>query len=435
MSTIRCTVTNCRCISRALCYVCHENFCREHFDVHDHSYNSLLKSLNDKIKDFDDRLEDFNNEELIENCYEKLDKWRDDCYKTIDQLYAKKCQEIKRRFHENIDRRQERIVQLQTKVTNLLQEEDVTKTSVNSLLIDVEGLEEEMNKLEQIILHIDIQPLILDNKTITIEEINTTHFNLTQITHPYHSIDCSNHLSKPLASNEQYLLIYRMQNLCLIDRELTLVKQVSWSHNRIWDTCWSSTLNCFIILAHYEVYLLNIDNMSIERVETVFRRNWWSCTCSESSLFLSTYEHSSSIMEFCLQPSIEFIKEWKSPLTCRKDEFIKDIVYNNQTIAITIFNKKTFRKRFELKSLRKFDLLWSLDLDIRGECHNTLRCCSLPDNQWLLTDFDNQRLFHIRNDGKLKTIYPYPTTPWYINLFTSNILVISTQTSVNFHKI
>ncbi|UJR24583.1 hypothetical protein I4U23_005958 [Adineta vaga] len=434
MSTL-CAITNCRSVSRALCYVCHASLCREHFDDHDHSYNPLLKSLNNKVKDFDDRLEDLNNEELIENCYEKLDKWRDNCYKTIDRLYEKRCQEIKRRFHENIDRRQERINQLQTKVTDLLQEEDITKTSINLLILDVESLEEEMNKLEQMILHIDIQPLTLDKNMITIEEINTTHFNLTEITHPYYTVDCSNNLSKPLASNEQYLLIYRMQNLYLINRELTPVKQVSWSYGRIWDMCWSSTLNRFIIMAHYKVFLLDTNTMSIEPIETIFRRNWWSCTCSNTSLYLSTYEHSSSIMEFRLQPSIQFVKEWKSPLTCKRDEFIKDIIYNNETIALTIFNKKSFRKRFELRSIRKFDYLWSLELDIHGECHNTLRCCSLPDNQWLVADFDNQRLFHIRNDGKLKTIYPYSTASWYINLFTQNILVIATQKSINFHKI
>jgi hypothetical protein len=188
-------------------------------------------------------------------------------------------------------------------------------------------------------------------------------------------------------------------------------------------------------MAHYEVYLIDANAMLIQRIETILRRNWWSCTCSNTSLFLSTYEHGSSIMEFSFQPSIELIKEWKSPLTCHKDEFIKDIVYNNQTIALTIFNKKYLTKRIDLRSITKFDCLWSLELDIPGQCHNTLRCCSLNDNQWLVADFDNQRLFHIRNDGKLKTIYNYNTAPWYMNLFAPNILVISTQNSVNFHKL
>src|SRR2546430_2270614 len=141
MSTI-CAITRCKRASRALCYVCHQSLCREHFDEHDHSFNSLLKSLNDKVKDIDDRLEDLNNDELIETCYEKLDKWRDDSYKTIDRLYNKKCQEIKERFHENIDRQQEKINQLRSNITQLLQEEDISQKSVNLLKSDFENLEE-----------------------------------------------------------------------------------------------------------------------------------------------------------------------------------------------------------------------------------------------------------------------------------------------------
>ncbi|CAF0805802.1 unnamed protein product [Adineta steineri] len=430
-----CAITNCKSVSRALCYVCHESLCREHFDDHDHSFNSLLKSLNTKVKNFDDRLEDLTNEELIENCYEKLDKWRDDSYKTIDRLYEKKCQEIKQRFHDNLNQRQEKITELQTKITDLLQEEDISRQSINLLIVDVENLEEEMNKLEQTIFHINIHPLILENKSIMIEEINTTHFNLTQISYPYHIIDCSNKLSKPTASNEQYLLMYRMHNLHLINRELLPIKQIAWPHGRIWDMCWSSTLNRFIVMAHFEVYLIDENTMSIERIETILRRNWWSCTCSDTSLYLSTYEQGTSIMEFSLQPSIELIKEWKSPLICHKHEYIKDIVCNNQTIALTIYDKKFLTKRIELRSIKHFDYIWSLKLDIEGECHNSLRCCSLYDNQWLVADFHNQRLFHIRNDGKLKTIYSYKMSPWYITLFGPNILVISTQNSVNFHKL
>jgi len=434
MPTI-CTFSECKRPSRALCYVCHQSLCREHFDKHDHSFNSLLNSLNDKVKDFDDRLDDLNNEELIENCYEILDKWRDDCYKTIGRLYDKKCQEIKRRFHENIDRQQEIINQIHLKIKQLLEEEDISQENVNLLKLDFENVQEEINQLEQTTFQIEVHPLTIDHNLIIIEQINKTHFNLKQISLPHKTIGCSNNLAKPLSSNNQYLLIYRMKNLCLIDRQLTLIKQTPWNYGRIWDMCWSSTLNRFIVMAHYDVYLIDQNTMTIERIQTIPKRNWWSCTCSNTSLFLSTYEYGSSIMEFNLQPSIQFIKKWTSPITCNKDEFIKDIFYNNQSIALTIYNKKYFTKRIELRSLTKFDYLWSLELDIRDQCHNTLRSCSLHDNQWLVADFDNQRLFHITNQGKLKTTYTYNTQPWYINLFNQNILVISTRNSVNFHKL
>jgi hypothetical protein len=281
MSTL-CSFTKCKRASRALCYVCHKSLCREHFDEHDHSFNSLLNSLNDKVKDFDDRLDDLNNEELIENCYQTIEKWRDDCYQIIDRLYKKKCREIKRRFHENIDRQQKKINEIHSNITQLLQEEDISQKNINLLKLDIQNLENDINQLEQTTFQIEVHPLTIENNLIIIEQINTKNFNLKQISYPYQTIDCSKNLTKPLASNNQYLLIYQMKNLCLINRELTLVKQIPWNYGRIWDMCWSSTLNHFIIMAHYQIYLINENTMSIEPIQTISRRNWWSCTCSNT---------------------------------------------------------------------------------------------------------------------------------------------------------
>ena len=97
MSTL-CAFPACKRASRVLCYVCHESLCREHYDEHDHSFNLIINSLNDQLKECDDRLEELNNEELIENYLEKLDKWRDESYQTIDRLYEKKCRELKTTF-------------------------------------------------------------------------------------------------------------------------------------------------------------------------------------------------------------------------------------------------------------------------------------------------------------------------------------------------
>jgi len=430
-----CAITNCKRSPRALCYVCDKSFCREDFDEHDHSFNSLLKLLNNQIKDCNKRLEQFNNEELIENCYEKLDQWREQSYKTIDYLYQKKCQEIQQSFQENIDRQQEKINSLHSQVTQLLQEENITQKSVNLLKSDIANLEEEMNKFQETTFQIEVHPLKIDHHSINIQQINKTHFSFEQISRPYQIINSSNKLSKPLATNNQYLLIYQKKNLCLINQQLIIIKKTPWTYGRIWDMCWSSILNRFIIMAHYEIYLFDQNTMSIESIQTIPRRNWWSCTCSNKSLYLSTYEHGSSIMEFCFQPSIQLIQQWTSPITCDKDEFIKDIIYNNQTIALTIYNQKYLTKRIELRSINKLHFIWKLQLDIQGECHNTLRICSINQNQWLIADFNNQSLFHITNDGKLKTIYPYHVSPWYIHLFNSNILVISTKQTVNFHKL
>ena len=87
-----------------------------------------------------------------------------------------------------------------------------------------------------------------------------------------------------MASNNRFLLIDQYPNLCLFDRELTLVKQFPWEHDRITDMCWSSTLNSFIIITDKDgVFLVNENLTSIEPIQTIEKKEWLSCTCSDAS--------------------------------------------------------------------------------------------------------------------------------------------------------
>ena len=79
----------------------------------------------------------------------------------------------------------------------------------------------------------------------------------------------ASHLPKPLSSNEIHLLIYTKENFCLINRELTIVKQIPWNNGRVWDMCWSTTLNRFIIVAHYQICLVDPNTMDIQPIITI----------------------------------------------------------------------------------------------------------------------------------------------------------------------
>ena len=180
-----------------------------------------------------------------------------------------------------------------------------------------------------------------------------------------------------LASNGRLLLIHQKPNLCFVNTELTIVKQVLWSYDVIDDMCWSSTLDRFIVIVKDNIFLVDENTMSIESVQTVEKRRWLSCTCFNDQLFLSTNEWGSSIVEMSLSPSIAVIKEWKSPKTCTMDELIHDIVYNNGTLAVVIRNRVEKSIRMELRSSTTLDRLWSLTLDIVYDKDIAFRCCSL----------------------------------------------------------
>ncbi|CAF4594858.1 unnamed protein product, partial [Rotaria sp. Silwood2] len=158
-------------------------------------------------------------------------------------------------------------------------------------------------------------------------------------------------------------------------------------------------------------------------------------TCSDTVLFACTNEGASSIMEFTLFPAIELIKEWKYPLTCTKDEIINDIIYNNENLALMVKNKFEKSLRIELRYAQTLYRIWALQLDVKCVQKIPFRCCSLTCNEWLIVDYETERLLQITKDGQLKTAIEYNPTPLRAILFDINKLAISTEGGVNLHTI
>jgi hypothetical protein len=130
----------------------------------------------------------------------------------------------------------------------------------------------------------------------------------------------------------------------------------------------------------------------------------------------------------------EIIKDWKSPTTCAKDESIDDIVYNNDTLILTIINPALKSVRMELRSSKTLERLWLLLLDITWNQNKTFCSCSLSNNEYLMADYETQRLLHISKDGQIKATIAYSETPYRLCRFGSNILAISTDIGVNLYK-
>jgi hypothetical protein len=238
-----------------------------------------------------------------------------------------------------------------------------------------------------------------------------------------------------LASNDRLLLIHQEPNLCFLDIELRIVKQILWSYDRIQKICWSSTLAKFIILTTEDIFLVDENTMSIDKASLPIKQSCVSCTCFNDQLFLSTNVWGSSILEIKLSPSITVTREWKCPTTCTTDELIHDTVYSNRTLALVITNEVKKSIRIELRSSKTLDRLWSLLLDRIYDRHIAFGCCSIDYHGWLVADFITGRLLHVTTDGEMKQTILYKAIPYRVNLFGSKILAVTTQSGINFHKI
>lgn len=431
--SLECVISACKRPANVLCYCCQGNLCRNHYNEHDY-LNSKLTLLADEIDTFDRQLLSIDLKKYIQTSNERLHQWRLDAYKAVDLFCEQKYREIEHFLMKIINQKRENLEQIRTNMLGLVEKRQMTLEMIDALSMNLRGIESEMNNIDQKYLSVHTSPVILDKNLIQIEEIATTEFDVTSLSSTFKTIDYTRQGLYPIASNQQFLLIQREPNLCLIDRHYKLIRQNQWTHGQIFDMCWSSALRKFFLITVSQIYIVDVETMAIERVETTQKLRCLSCTCSETSLFLSTNEKGSAVCEFNLLNSLQSAKRWESPDTCTKDEQIHDMYYNKGTLLFMIENSVNERIRVELRSSARFDRLWSLQLDIAYQS-KVFSCCLLPHDQWLIVDSNTSRLFQVTMDGKLKSSCYYNPIPCCACLFGDDLLAVSTLQTVNFHKI
>lgn len=432
-TSLQCAIVGCRRLANVLCHCCKENLCRNHYNEHDY-LNSKLNILADEIDAFDKQLLAVDIRKYIQTSNDRLQQWRIDCYKAIDQYCDQKYREIEQYLMKIINLKRESVEQLRRSMLDFVQKRQITLELIDSLTSNLHEMESDMNDIDQKHLIIHTTPLVLDKTLIHIEEISIEDFEVAALSAAVKSIDYSRQGLYPIASNNQYLLIHREPNLCLMDRNLKIMKQTAWHHGQIFDMCWSSALSKFFLITLRQIYILDVDTISIERVETTQKLHWLSCTCSDTSLFLSTNEKGSLVCEFNLLNSLQTAKRWEPPDTCSKDERIHDMFYNKGTLLLLIENSATDKIRLELRSSARLDPLWALQLDIDYQA-KVFSCSLLNFDQWLIVDSNSSRLFQITTDGKIRSSCYYNPVPCCACLFGSDILAISTLQGVNIHKL
>jgi hypothetical protein len=382
-----------------------------------------------------DRLKSFNIHEAVSDGRQKLEQWRKDCHEKIDRFFEEKCQELEHLIGDKLDRQRKEILHIQSKVAKLVREQETTRKDIDSLTATIGQLEEEMNNIEESDIRINTLSLVVDDSLVQITKIKEDELDLSKLSPIYRTLSAPGGSYVAVASSDQILLIHQKPNLCLIDNEMNIVKQVLWTHNPIRDMCWSSTLDRFIIVEKDNIFLIDQRTISIEAIEINDKKEWLTGTCSDTFLFLSTNVWGSSIVQLRLIPSVTIIKEWKSPITCTQDELINGMVYKNKTCAIIIENNVQKSVRIELRSSKTLDRIWSLPLNIIRNQNFLVYCCSLNCNEWLVADYETKSLLQITKDGKLKTAIPYNEIPYCVRMFGSDMLVVLTEKRTNLHKI
>ncbi len=406
---------------------------KESYNLSDEQFDNSLDNLADRINSLNDRLTISNIENMTSESRQKLNKWRLDCYHLIDRYYEQKCREFDRHVAGIIDKQRKEINRTRSNLAIFIHKHDLLHKDIDHITTITRQLEQEINETKDKYFQLNIHSLEINNNLIQIQEINDI-YNPSIIQPPYKTINYLDDSSKLLCTNERYLLIHQNSNLCLLDKELNIIREKSWTYGWIMDICWSSTLGRFLVLTRNYLFLVDESTMSIIRAQKIPKLSWWSCTCSDTCLYITTKDWASNIYQFTLWPSIQLSKRWQPPQTCKQDETINDIIYNKEKLALMIYNRLTKSKTIELRISTTLDHLWSIDLDIDYDSR-AIRCCLLNHDEWLVIDWNTSNIFHISNDGKLKFTCDYNPSPSCAAMLGANLLVISTSDGINLHKL
>ncbi|CAF4552925.1 unnamed protein product [Rotaria socialis] len=338
-----------------------------------------------------------------------LEQWRIESQQTLDSF----CNEKRQTF---INSRLEELNRLRTNVEELACVQDVTQQNTNSIKTSIDRIEQDINKIQ-----FNFRPLLIDEHLIVRRSQDLLPFPPSN-----QVIELTDSSYAVLAGNKQHLLVHREPTLCLLDRQLTIIKETPWPLDDISDICWSSVLNRFIVINSQYVFILDERTMVLEQCLTSDTVNWIRGTCSDTKLYLSTEGIGSSISEYTLMPSIVLLKEWKSPVTCAHNEWIEDLKFHNDFLGLVIGRCKNNAVCFELRSTVTLNCLWSIQLEEVCSMYAT-RCCPMLNHQWIVVAFRNPRIFHISSGGKLISADKKCRSPSNICQIGSNLLAIWDQ--------
>ncbi|CAF4046578.1 unnamed protein product [Adineta steineri] len=140
--------------------------------------------------------------------------------------------------------------------------------------------------------------------------------------------------SSILSGNKFFeLLIQDDESIYILDKNLNIIKYIEWKLNslsKIIDSCWSTTLNSFLILTSSNLYTINKDTYQLHDI--CKQDSYCACTCNQSYLYLTT----GKVIEIYNIFDLKYISSWKIH---EDNEIIEKLhcLYDEEIIAVLTY--------------------------------------------------------------------------------------------------
>ncbi|CAF0865639.1 unnamed protein product [Didymodactylos carnosus] len=432
----KCEIKLCTFNSSALCSHCNKNLCTRHLTEHTHVINNDHRSLVEQVNQLFNKINRLTPAHLTAKPFQQLDEWRNNSHQLIDSFYQGQRQEIDDIIQQNFAKIKNELAKTVNDLKNNVEERIREGDQLQHIKEIVQNVERDIFELQTKLINVEIEPLTIHAEPIQIPSIikSNTTIDLVDLKTPIKALIFSPGFSVALAANNDHLLTCYDSKLHLYKDDLKLIQKIDWKFGKIMDMCYHTKLNRFIILTSKNVFTLNISRMTLNSIETIKIENMFCISCNDTSLFVSSRNYGTTISEYGMLPtSFHLTKRWEPSQTCSADEFVNNIRCNTvDQLVLTIWNDLRKEWRLDLKDIRTFKTIWSLDLNMPLTQY---RCglCMLPNNDCLVVGNASSSLYQISSQGKLRTIIYYKRKPLNATMVGRNLIAIITHNGLNMH--
>ena len=147
MTSLKCSVENCKRDFDTVCAHCRTDFCTKHYIEHAKLANDDLLSLIDRLNSIISSVQENN---CLSHTFQQLEEWREKTHDYVEQIYHEKKQRLQDDFNEKLKQQMKKLQQLSQQMKDLLIEGDVSFKQVEKMKNDIDLCEQQCRELDRI---------------------------------------------------------------------------------------------------------------------------------------------------------------------------------------------------------------------------------------------------------------------------------------------
>ncbi|CAF4365197.1 unnamed protein product, partial [Rotaria sordida] len=150
--------------------------------------NSQLNPLADSINALNHQFNTLCIHETTCDYHKKLEQWRLDCYKKIDQFFEEKCQEFDQLVADILNKQRDKLTNIQSDISKLIHNKEITQQDIELFTSNISQLDDELKKIEHTNIQFNISPLIINDTLIYLRKTNEKQIDLSILSSIYKEI-------------------------------------------------------------------------------------------------------------------------------------------------------------------------------------------------------------------------------------------------------